>query len=453
MSVHPQIDPLVRKLPGVAIALPGSADYRRSTAPENTSVVQNPMAVALPDTAAGTAKAVAAAAELGASVAVQSTGHGAGRGIGADTVLIDTGGLRHIDIDPAARVARVGAGVTWGEVQQAAEPHGLLGLSGTASGVGVAGYTFGGGVGWLARPHGLAAGSLISVEYVDGTGGVRRARDDAPDAADRDAIWAFRGGAPVGLATELEFRLVAVRSLWAGLMLWPAENADALLNAWTTAAPAIPDTVTSTVAMLQLPPDGPFPDELLGRAVVHLSYASVDGEAPLTELRSAMRAVAPPAVDDGGAADAARLARVHLDPPVPLPARGTGLWLTDDLHGRLPELFNSARIGSPNGLGMVEVRHVASAAVGGPGARTVAPSPYLLHAVGIGDFQHRAATSDALKRVERAAGIVDTALDAPSFREGDPLAGRSDRSVAARLRTISEQVDPHDTFRFERVPA
>src|SRR5699024_4592481 len=74
--------------------------------------------------------------------------------------------------------------------------------------VGAARYTFGGGVGRFARARGLAAGHLRSVRHVDSRGRIRTAADDARDAGDRDAIWAFRGGAPVGLAAELHLDLV-----------------------------------------------------------------------------------------------------------------------------------------------------------------------------------------------------------------------------------------------------
>ncbi|WP_369807453.1 hypothetical protein [Mycobacterium sp. E3305] len=66
-------------------------------------------------------------------------------------------------------------------------------MAGTSPTVAVAGYTFGGGVGFLTRPYGMASSALLSVDYIDGNGQMRRAAEDAPDAADRGALWAFRG--------------------------------------------------------------------------------------------------------------------------------------------------------------------------------------------------------------------------------------------------------------------
>ncbi|MBG0740497.1 hypothetical protein IV500_14025 [Paeniglutamicibacter antarcticus] len=254
----------------------------------------------------------------------------------------------------------------------------------------------------------------------------------------------------MGIATELEFDLVSVPNLWAGLLLWPVEHADDLLRRWAAMVPGIPQTVTSTIATLQLPPQGPFPDELRGRPVVHLSYASVDGEKPLTALREALGTVARPTVDTTGPADATRLAQIHLDPSVRVPARGIGQWLTADGARAVPQLFEAALVGQPDGMVMVELRHVATTAVARSGARSTVAGPFLLLGVGIGDRAHLSGTQAALRRVERAAESVGTGLDTPSFREGQPDAGRADLALSARVADISERLDPHHAFRLQR---
>src|ERR1700761_4925630 len=187
---------LIAALGPALVAEPGTTAYDRATSPENTSVTQAPAAVLTPGTAAETARCVTAVLATDATISVQPAGHGAGRALGPDTVLIDTSRLTTIGIDPAARTATTGAGAIWADVQERAQPHGLLGLSGTARDVGVAGYTFAGGVGWLVRPHGLASARLRTVDYVDGTGRTRRAAADAPEPVDRDALCAFPGRPP-----------------------------------------------------------------------------------------------------------------------------------------------------------------------------------------------------------------------------------------------------------------
>jgi FAD/FMN-containing dehydrogenase len=466
MSVQPNPAPdaaslasrITSSLPAGTAYQPGTAPYAASTTPDNSSFGQHPVAVVRPRTAADVAAAVALARELGLRVVVQATGHGSAAALGDGLLLVDTSALDAVSVSPAGRTVRVGAGVTWAEVQAQAEPHRLLALSGTSPTVGVSGYTFNGGVGWLVRPFGLASAALRAVEYVDGAGHVHRASDDSTDPTEREALWAFRGGAPAGLATELEFDLFPVSELWAGYLLWPAGRLPALAAAWTGALAAAPDTLTSTLSLLHLPPGGPFPKALLNTTVVHLSYASAGGERDLTSMRSAMRAVAEPAVDTTGQSDAARLSGIHLDPPPGVPARGTGRWLGPLTADAVSAIFGAARVGQPDGLNMIELRHVdAPAGKRGPGrdgALIRVPGPFLLHAVGAADSDQRRADVDTyLGRVEEAARPADLGRAAPSFREGQP--GPADAYTEPELRrltALAAKTDPDRIFAFQRGP-
>lgn len=432
---------------------PGTSEYDDATSPDNSSFRQRPGVVVRPQSAQDVATAVTVAREAGLRVAVQATGHGAGEPMDGSVVLVDTSSLQSVTIDAQRRTTRVGAGAQWGQVQSEAEKHGLLGLSGTSPTVGVAGYTLNGGVGWLVRPHGLASAALHAVEYVDGLGAVHRTDTGDPDP---DALWAFRGGAPVGIATELEFGLVPVADLWAGYLLWPAEQLPALSAAWIEQVADAPTGLTSTLALLRLPREGPFPNDLLGTVVAHLSYSSVDGEAGLSAMRAAMRTVAAPAADTTGRADATALATVHLDPPTAVPARGSGLWLGPIDAGRIVTIFQAAGIGDEDGLSMIEVRHVARSDPSGPavdGALTIVPGPFLLHAVGGSpDDDGRRAVDARLARVETAAGDVSIGRSAPGFCQGQPETGAAyPPEILERLLAVARRHDPHRALAFQRV--
>ena len=138
-----------------------------------------------------------------------------------------------MSIDTSARIAHAGAGTTWSALNSTAQRHGLFGLAGSSPTVAIAGYTFGGGVGWLTRPYGMASSSLLTVDYVDGSGRPRRAAEDAPDPVDREALWAFRGGGGVGIATRLTLELVAPQALWAGYQLWNITALKPVTEAWS----------------------------------------------------------------------------------------------------------------------------------------------------------------------------------------------------------------------------
>jgi FAD/FMN-containing dehydrogenase len=448
---EPNLAALLAELPSVTY-LPGDDAYAAATAPDNSSFPQQPAAVVRVQSADDVARAVAIVARTGGLVAVQATGHGAGGPIGADTVLLDTSELDEVSVDASSRTAHVGAGAMWPAVQAAAAPHGLLGLAGTSPTVGVAGYTFTGGVGWFVRRYGLASAALRSVDFVDGAGRRRRASEDAPEPLDREALWAFRGGAPVGIATAVDIGLVDIPELWTGYLLWPVDALQEVAAAWAAATATVSASVTSSLSLLHLPPNGPFPDDLLDTVVVHLSYASPDGGAHLDRMRDAVRAAATPAVDTTGPGDIESLAQIHLDPPAAVPARGTGRWLSAAAANLAATLFDAAQVGKPGGLNMIELRHTETRVIGPVGTMTTVPAPFLLHAVGIGsDDDTRRRTDEVLGKVEQMGTAADIGRSAPAFREGQPDAADALATADVdRLRAIRATLDPDHLLRFGR---
>lgn len=442
----------LRSALGRGVFEPGADGYAAATSPHNSSFPQRPCAVVRAGTAEQIARTVAVAAEAGLRVAVQATGHGAGRPVDGDHVLVDTSSLTAVSVDATTRTATVAAGATWPAVQRAAHPHGLLGLSGTSPTVGVAGYVFSGGVGWLVRRYGLASASLRSVGFVDGEGRLRRAADDADDSWDREALWAFRGGGPVGVATDLQIDLHPVVDLWTGYLLWPADALRAVAGAWSEAVSTATPAVSSTLSLLKLPPQGPFPEALLGTTVVHLSYASIEGRAALEAVSEPMRTAAAPLVDTTGPGDLDTLSGIHLDPAVAVPARGTGRWLAVGAPEVLLAAFDAAGIGDPDGLNMIEIRHTDAAAGAVDGACTAVPGPFLVHAVGAAaDDDARGDVDAVLHRVEEAVGPADAGRSAPAFRDGRPdVADALSPADLHRFRAAREALDPAGTLWFSR---
>jgi FAD/FMN-containing dehydrogenase len=454
---------------------PGSRPYGHATSPHNATATQRPAAVAVPTTADVVAAVVRDAGDHGWRVLPQATGHGATGEVGPDTLLVDTSRLDHVDIDPSSRTARVGAGATWARVNAGAAAHGLVGLSGSAPDVGVSGYTFGGGVGWLVRAHGMASGALRTVRYVDGGGTMRLAADgragpggdDVVDGTidgtidgiidgtiDQEALWAFRGAGGVGVAVELELDLFPVGDLWAGYALWPIEHLDAVVGAWADALPDGGPALTTSISVLHTPPAPPFPEDLRGRPVVHLATASPAGRGEAAALRAALAAVASPDVDTWGPTDAAGLAGIHLDPPIAVPAWGDGRWLGPDAAALTGDVL-AAAAGPDSPVTMVEVRNVATTATPRPGAITSPLAPFLLHAVGLAPTaEARAAVDDALAALRHVASPADIGRSAASFAEGRP--GGADTLTPAdseRLTRAWDAVDPRGVVHRSRFVA
>ena len=373
----------------------------------------------------------------------QATGHGAGGAIGEDTVIVDTSSLNALVIDADAKTASAGAGLTWGRIDAEAEKHGLLGLAGSSPTVSISGFTFGGGLGWLTRSHGMASSALRRVEYVDGAGTIRLATEDAADVVDRDALWAFRGGGGVGIATRLDFDLVPVLDLHAGYLLWTIDHLESVVMAWSAAMSEVGDDVATSISVLHLPPTPPFPEALRGKPVVHLAVADSTGEAGARVLLDAVRAAAKPAVDTWGSADAAALAGIHLDPPSATPAIGDARWLTDDTPvAALGILAVAAAADSP--LALIEIRSLGNDAQARPGAETSVPGPYVVHAVGaLMSPDALPAIEDAFAQVRAAAADVDAGRSVGSWMEGaTSVPDALPAEIRERVRQIADAVDP-----------
>ena len=111
----------------------------------NLAADLRPAMVAQPACAEDVSELVIFARENGMRVVMQGTGHNATPlGDMDDVVLVRTGAMRGVEIDPVRRVARVEAGAVWADVAAPASEHGLAGLAGSAPDVGVVGYVVGG---------------------------------------------------------------------------------------------------------------------------------------------------------------------------------------------------------------------------------------------------------------------------------------------------------------------
>jgi len=430
---------------GVETFSQGSDGYKRATSPRNSSAIQHPLLVASPASIEELAAAVRHAATRHLHVVPQATGHGAGAELGDDVMLLDTSRFNSIKIDLERRTARVGAGAQWGAINLEAEKFGLLGRAGSAPDVAVCGFTFGGGAGWLTRPHGLAAGALTAVDYVDGFGNVRRAADEASAEVDRAAVWAYRGGGGVGVAGTLEFDLVAVDDLWAGSMLWQIDELAGVVSAWSETIAHVGPALATSIGVLRVPPGPPIPGTQPGQQVVHLVMASSDGAGHAAALRDALAELPAPLVDSWGRCDAARLGEIHMDPPVAAPALGIARWLDRSASSIAFDVF-AAAIDSP--ILMIELRHVANAAIARDGAASTVAGDFMLHAVGdVGDPDDRPALEAAFAVVRQAAGAADTGLAIGSWAEGrSAVPDALPPEVRDRVIAITKMVDPNNVI-------
>src|SRR5215471_21685961 len=272
------------------VFVPGKAGYGQARQAWNLAVDQRPSLVVVAGSVADVVQAVRYARAHGMRIAPQGTGHGAAPLEPLDgAMLLRTTPMRKVEIDPATRTARAQAGAVWQDVVVPAAEHGLAGLAGSSPNVGVTGYTLGGGLGWLARRHGLAANSVTAAELVTPGGDLVRA-----DAGhEPDLLWAVRGGGGVGVVTALEMRLYPVGELYAGDLFFPIGRAAEVLHAWREWTATAPDDVTSLVHLLRVPPLPEVPEPLRGRAFAILEAACLGDTGTGAELIQPLRRLGP----------------------------------------------------------------------------------------------------------------------------------------------------------------
>src|SRR5215210_4335372 len=209
---------------------PGSPAYEDACVLFNATIETRPRYVARCSNPGEVAAALAFAAERGLEVSVRAGGHAvSGRAL-CEGVVLDVRGLDFVEVDPARRVARVGGGATWAQVDRATQEHGLATTGGRVSSTGVAGLTLGGGSGWLERKHGLACDNLVAADLVTWDGRVVRACEDE----NPELLWALRGGGGsfrVVTAVELELHPLGP-DVYGGLALFEIERAAEVLRVY-----------------------------------------------------------------------------------------------------------------------------------------------------------------------------------------------------------------------------
>jgi len=266
---------------------PGHPEYDAARKVWNAAIDRYPAVVARCTDREDVAAALRLARQRNLPVAIRGGGHSfAGHSTCNGGLVIDLSGMKRVTVDARRQVAAVEPGLTWGELAGATQGHGLAPVGGHVSSVGVAGLTLGGGIGWLARKHGLACDNLIETELVTADGSVVH----ASAGENADLFWGLRGGGGnFGIATRLTLRLHPVGTLLAGMVMHPRERAAEVLRFFRDFSEDAPDALNVMAGLVTAPPEPFVPPEMQGRPAVLLAGCYVgpvaDGEEALAPLR------------------------------------------------------------------------------------------------------------------------------------------------------------------------
>ena len=240
----------------------GHAGYEGARRVWNGNIDRRPALIARCTGVADVQRAVEFARLPGLLVSVRGGGHSApGYGTNDGGLVIDLSPLKGIRVDEQRRTVRAEGGVLWRELDHETQAFGLATTGGTVSNTGIAGLTLGGGLGWLMGKHGLTIDNLASADVVTADGMLRQ----ASVIDNSDLFWALRGGGGnFGVVTSLEYRLHPVTQVLGGMVLYPLDQAHAVLRFYRDFCASLPDEAEAFAALLTAPQGMPVVAMLLG---------------------------------------------------------------------------------------------------------------------------------------------------------------------------------------------
>ena len=336
----------------------------------------------------------------------------------------------------------------WGDVVPKASELGLAALHGSTPNVGIAGYTLGGGVGFYHRKHGLACNRVTAIELV--TAGGEQIRVDAEN--EPDLFWALRGGGgSFGVVTALEFDLLPLPEIFAGALLFPAEQASEVLQGWREWTAGVPEEMTSVGRLMNFPPVPEVPEPFRGKSFAVLEAIYCGDPADGAELVAPLRELGNVGMDTIQALPPAGIADLHMDPPTPVPYTSESI-LTQELPASaIDSLVEAVGPGSGSQLVSVELRHGGAAlsrAQPDAGALATLPGSFLAFGVGFVPVPEAMAPTRAWLGAFKAAlepydagryfNFVEESFDITQIFAPD---------VLERLREVKQRYDPHNVFK------
>jgi FAD/FMN-containing dehydrogenase len=430
------------------VVTPAHPDWDATRQAFNLTADLRPYAIALPRSASDVVAAIDYARYHGLRVAPQATGHNAAPlGTLHDALLVDVRNLQELSVDPEARRVRVGAGVKWESVEPLLAEHGLAALHGSSPDVGVAGYSLGGGMGWLARSHGLQANSVTAIELVTADGVERRV--DAEN--EPDLFWALRGGnGNFGVVTAIEFAVYPLAELYAGALFYPFERASEVLHAWAEMTPAMPDEMMLWAKLMQFPDMPDIPEPFRGNAFTIAFAAFTGDEAEGRELLRPLRELGPE-IDTVAVVPPAALGDLAMDPADPLPFVSTTSLMSELPAAAVDAILAAVGPDSGSPLTMVEFRQMGGALgrrAPGAGARATLPGEFVMLGLSAVMDEEMAATARSyLDALDRAVAPYRSG-DYPNFvEEQTDTSAFFDAETWARLRQVKALYDPSDMFK------
>ena len=253
-------------LRGTAV-LPGDPGYDQARRVWNGAHDRRPALIVQCAGVADVIRTVDLARTEGLPLAIRGGGHSIpGFSTVDGGIVLDLSRMTGVEVHPDDRTVTAQAGCTWKDLDNETQQFGLAVTGGLVSSTGIAGFTTGGGIGWLMRNHGLACDNLVGADVVTADG--RFVHASAGENA--DLFWGLRGGGGnFGVVTSFHYELHEVGpTVLSGLVFYPAEEAEQVLAGYRTACAAAPDELTTLVNLTTAPPVPFLPESVHGTPII-----------------------------------------------------------------------------------------------------------------------------------------------------------------------------------------
>jgi FAD/FMN-containing dehydrogenase len=278
------------------VITPRDTNYDEARQVWNGAIDRHPAVIARCAGTADVVNAVQFARSEGLPIAVRGGGHNvAGFGTCENGFVLDLSPMKGVRVDTAAGTVRAQGGVLWGELDRETQAFGSATTGGLVTTTGIAGFTLGGGIGWLMRRHGIAADNLLSADVVTADGALVTTSLER----DPELLWALRGGGGnFGVVTSFEYALHPVGpTVIGGAVFHAAKSAGDLLRFYVDWTRDLPDELTTMVAFLSGPPEPFIPAERQGTPMVAVAVCHIGDEAAAEKALAPLRAFGEPVAD------------------------------------------------------------------------------------------------------------------------------------------------------------
>ncbi|CAE6412260.1 unnamed protein product [Rhizoctonia solani] len=177
---------------------------------------------------------------------IRSGGHATNAGFsstpGVQIALFKFSGVTYNQAPAAADgsvgTVEFGSGLIWDDVYAAIQPHGVNVVGGRVTGVGVGGFTLGGGYSWLSNQYGLTIDTVTAFDLVLPNGTITT----ATETQNPDLFFGLKGGFNnFGIVTKFTVLAFPQGQVWGGLQTFTFDQLDKVKAATVNFAQNVKD--------------------------------------------------------------------------------------------------------------------------------------------------------------------------------------------------------------------